>query len=322
MKSWPSPTDLFRISALLCLLGAMVLTAAAVRTWDLEAAEHDKNLALLLLTCLLPFALFYVGHLVVQRRIGRELDLQLGYVQVLGSLAIVAAAAMTIFLPALAATFQPLSGWLQNYAWFFTLVFGEGVFVANAARASRAATLQKPGLTAARAASMSSSASRPFAAGARTRTWGWPRSATETFAIAALVLALLGWLFSSANPGAALPASSDGRFLWIPASHLWLLAALPFAIFVAPYGVLEWKGWKFADSTTRIHFICTLLVVLDLVRLYKDWVMSMASRFEPRVTGGDFLSTTAFLALALGTFAWNIRNAARLPSRSPSRNFA
>ena len=303
--------DLFRISTLLCLLGAILLTTAALRTFDLEAADRDKTLAFLLLTCLLPFALFYVGHLVVQHRIGHELDPQLGYVQALGSLGIMSAAAMSIFLPTLTATFQPLSGWLQTYAWFFVLAFGEGVFVANVTRSSsvRAPAKQR---VAAGASSVIAPRTQPLTARAQTRTWGWPRSASATFAIAAVVLALAGWLFSSVNPGAALPATSGGRFSWMPASYLWLLAALPFAIFVVPYGVLEWKmRWSFAETTTRLHFICTLLVVLDLVRLYKDWAMSVASRFEPKVTAPDFLSTAAFVALSLGTFAWNIRNASR-----------
>src|SRR5205807_727308 len=156
------------------------------------------------------------------------------------------------------------------------------------------------------------SASQPQRAVARKPhgRWQWSRSPTQLFGVGALFFAVLGVIFVVAGPGSRLPLPpfpSQTRIALVPAGLLGVAAAAPFAIFSLLYWLMEHNGGKtFHEPTTKVHFMFTLAIVLDVVRVYTAWAMTAVNKHAAPVTGQDFIATLAFAILAIAAFFWNV----------------
>jgi hypothetical protein len=146
-----------------------------------------------------------------------------------------------------------------------------------------------------------------------TRTIGWPRSPAMLFGIAAACFVFMGIIFI--NTGllpTKLPVVQNGEITHVLVGYLWLPIALPFGLFALIYAGLEiGTGWEFDESTTRIHFVCTLLGVLETIRVYMSWATTTGNVSPEVITSRSFGGTIAFLILALGVFVWNLSTSRR-----------
>jgi len=104
----------------------------------------------------------------------------------------------------------------------------------------------------------------------------------------------------------------NGEVTHILFGYLWLPIALPFALFALVYAGLEiGVGWEFNESATRIHFVCTLLAALETIRVYMSWATTTGNVSPEIITSQSFSGATAFLALSLGVFIWNVSTSRR-----------
>jgi hypothetical protein len=140
------------------------------------------------------------------------------------------------------------------------------------------------------------------------RTFGWPRSPAVLFGIAAGFFVFMGIIFINTGILATeLPVVQNGEVTHILSGYLWLLIALPFAVFAIAYAALEIAaGREFDESKTRIHFVCTLLAVLETIRVYMSWATTTGNVSPEIISSKSFGGTIAFLTLATGAFVWNL----------------
>jgi hypothetical protein len=151
-------------------------------------------------------------------------------------------------------------------------------------------------------------ATSPAGADQPARTIGWPRSPAILFGIAAAFFVFMGIIFINTSLLATkLPVVHDGEVTHILAGYLWLPIGAPFAVFALAYAVLEFvAGRKFDESTTRIHFVCMLLAVLETIRVYMSWATTTGNVHPEITTARNFGGAIAFLVLAIAAFAWNL----------------
>jgi len=151
------------------------------------------------------------------------------------------------------------------------------------------------------------------AADAPARTIGWPRSPALLFGIAAGFFLFMGIIFINTGIlNTKLPVVQNGEITHVLAGYLWLPIALPFGLFALIYAGLEiGTGWEFKESITRIHFVCTLLAVLETIRVYMSWATTSANVSPEVITSQSFSGAAAFLALSLGVFIWNLSSSRR-----------
>jgi hypothetical protein len=153
----------------------------------------------------------------------------------------------------------------------------------------------------------------PAAVDAPARTMGWPRSPAMLFGIAAAFFVFMGIIFiKTPLLPTKLPVLQNGEVTHILFGYLWLPIALPFALFALVYAGLEiGVGWEFNESATRIHFVCTLLAALETIRVYMSWATTTGNVSPEIITSQSFSGATAFLALSLGVFIWNVSTSRR-----------
>jgi hypothetical protein len=136
----------------------------------------------------------------------------------------------------------------------------------------------------------------------------WPHSPTVLFGIAASFFVLMGAGFIRTgvlNP--RLPILQHGQITQVTAGHLVLVVATPFAIFALIYGGIEFgASLVFHESATRIHLACTVLAVLEAIRVYMAWAVTTANRIPDTITRNSFGGAISFLVLAGGAFVWNL----------------
>jgi hypothetical protein len=270
-----------------------------------EGLAHD--LAGFLIIPFLLFGLFYLEYAILEGMVKRELDFRFGYLQAFGSWAITLFAMLAIGFAKLVGT--PPSG-LQEHALLLMGVFGEIVFVANVVWTylhEAGFSHQRPALTGHRIRTSSNNA---------TKKSGWPQSAAKVFGIAATFFLVVGGILVAARPlGSRLPVLWNGHVSQIPAGYLWISTAAPFAIFALVYVGIE-HLWKrvFEIPGTRIHFICTVLVVAEGVREYASWASSWAnpSSLDNSVTASQFSGVFALALLVVASFGWNLWTSRRV----------
>jgi hypothetical protein len=138
--------------------------------------------------------------------------------------------------------------------------------------------------------------------------FGWPSSPARLFGIAAAFFVVIETILLMAGVlKSRLPVMRDGQIIQVQVAELWLCVAAPFALFALIYAGIELKaGRVFEQAPTRIHFVCTLFAVLELVRVYLVWAATTASPTPAELTMQDFRGVGAFLVLALGAFVWNV----------------
>jgi len=310
-RNWPAPGRLLRESAFVCLVGAWLCIIVTARTQALWAREMISYLP----SPLLAFALLYLEYKVVELVLKRELDRRWGYAQALGCMVISLYGALAVL--GAASNEQQIPTGLSERTLLLLCILGEAVFVGNVI-----ATYKSQEAAGAAAIGMSSATVAQAPAHARSLTAApsltsdWLNSPVAIFGISAAFFAIMGSVFARVGfLTTEVPVGWNGATTQVSAGYLCASTSLPFAVFAAAYLLLELRfHMSFALNATRIHFVCTLLAVLEAIHVYMGWAATWASTSSLKnpVTIGDFGGALALGALACGCFVWNVVLANRL----------
>ena len=299
---FPSPKTILRISTLFCLFVA-VLTVLVARVTQGVA----RDLASFLIIPVLLFGLFYFEYAIVEAMVKRELDFRFGYLQAFGSWAITLFATLAILFAKLAGNPPPE---LQENVLLLMGVFGEIVFVANVVWTY----LGEAGRSQQRTAFTGQTSRTP--AKKATRSSGWPQSPAKVFGIASAFFLVVGGILVVVRPlGSRLPVPWNGHVSQVAAGYLWISTAAPFVIFALVYWGIEWRwGRVFEIAATRIHFICTVLAVIEGLREYVSWASSWAnpSSLDSPETTSQFSGVFALALLVAFSFSWSVWTSRRV----------
>ena len=266
-----------------------------------------RDLASFLIIPVLLFGLFYFEYAIVEAMVKRELDFRFGYLQAFGSWAITLFAALAILFAKLAGNPPPE---LQENVLLLMGVFGEIVFVANVVWTY----LGEAGPSQQRTASTGQTSRTP--AKKATRSSGWPQSPAKVFGIAAAFFLVVGGILVAVRPlGSRLPFPWHGHVSQVAAGYLWISTAAPFVIFALVYWGIE-RSWRrvFEIAATRIHFICTVLAVIEGIREYVSWASSWAnpSSLDSPETASQFSGVFALAVLVAFSFVWSVWTSKRV----------
>jgi hypothetical protein len=268
--------------------------------------EWTRQLAMLCFFALLTFVFFYIEYVAVERLAGRELNETLGHLQVAGG-ALLLLVGVVIDVAALISndpSFFGLNG-LSDTLLAFVAILGEGVFLANVVMtyvlANKAAAPAQHVIPISRPAPPISTPQKIA------ERFDWSSSPTVIFGAAAAFFILAGIVLIVKSP-ARLPLVMDGTLTYVSPGYLWLPLAIPFAVFAVIYWLVEiFTGRTFDRSATRLHFICTILAVLDAIRIYWSWSVTTSNVNSQLPSVINFFGAFAFLALGAGALVWNIR---------------
>ena len=308
---WRQPEKLFRGLMLACLVGlgiAIIYTASHAGPLD-EQPVHARDLASYLFSALLLFLFFYAQYRVVPRFLKRPLDHLLGLWHVGGS-------AGMLLVGALAALYSEGRTDLPSILLFWMLLLGEGLFLANVVWSYVKSEPVVPVLPTVGVTRQTPVPVRNDAA----KNMGWPKSPAKLFGIGAGFFAAGGIVSLILNvPAYQIPVPISGQLHFLPFGLLWIAAALPFAIFALLYKVLmDAQNLQFEeDSLNRIHFVTTIIAVIDLVRVFSGWQQAMVSKMWAMYFGPEF----AWLAFLFGFSAVVfLINAVRAYSRAGAQS--
>jgi hypothetical protein len=308
LSALPPPKKLLRYVCFFCLVGWGGSATVVASHGGTHAAwfEWTRQLALLCFFGIIAFGFFYIEYVAVERLAGRELNETLGHLQVVGGAVLLLTAVVVELAAIITNDPQFVSNALGETLLAIVCVLGEGVFISNvlmtyvlAHRVEGPARAVIPIL-------------RPSAPAAGTtpqsivERFDWSSSPAAIFGMAAAFFLLAGMFLIVRFP-ARLPLVEGGALTYVSPGYLWLPLAIPFAAFAIIYWFIEIStGRTFDRSATRLHFICTILVVLDSIRIYWSWSVTTSSA-NPQLPGvADFFGVFAFLALAAGALIWNI----------------
>jgi hypothetical protein len=285
--------------------------------------EWTRQLALLSFFGLLTFGFFYIEYVAVECLAGVELNEKLGHLQVAGSAALLLVAYVVDIAALISndAQFLGLNG-LGDTLLVFIAILGEGAFLANIVMTY---ALAKGSLASAHPVIPISRPAVPprtpgFPVQKIAERFDWSSSPTGIFGSAAAFFILAG-IFLIVKSPPRMPLMKDGAITYVSPGYLWLPLAVPFAVFAVIYWLVEiFTGRTFDRLATRMHFVCTILAVLDAIRIYSSW-STTTSNVNSQLPGvADFFGVFAFLALAAGALVWNIRSSAAPPSRPVLRS--
>jgi len=283
--------------------------------------EWARQIATLSFFGLLIFGFFYAQYAVVERATGRKLNEKLAQLQVAGGAALLLAAYVVYLAALISNDVQFGAAALGDGALTYIAILGEGVFIANVVLTY---ALAKGSLPPQQVIPISrppgpAPQARPAAKAQEIAAkFDWSASPTAIFGIAAAFFLLAG-IFLVVQAPARMPLIKDGALTYVSSGYLWLPLALPFAVFAAIYWLIEiFTGRTFDRSATRMHFVCTILAVLDAIRIYWSWSVTTSNMHSELPGAGDFFGVFAFLALAAGALLWNIlASSAPRPSSTP-----
>jgi len=137
------------------------------------------------------------------------------------------------------------------------------------------------------------------------KNMGWPKSPAKLFGIGATVFASGGVVSLILNvPSYPIPVPWSGQVHFLPYGLLWLAAAAPFAVFATLYKFLmDAQKMVFAESMNRIHFVVTIIAVLDLVRVFMVWQQAMVSKLAELYFGPEFQWLAVLFGFSAAVFA-------------------
>lgn len=294
-----TPEKLFRWIVLLCLIGmggsAIYVTSHVGSGTESYVRAHD--LASYFFTALWIFVFFYAQYRLVPRFIHRDLELRIGTWHALGSLALLLVGALHAFTP-------QKKGDVPSSMLFWIMMLGEGVFIGNVVWCYRSEPHALSTIPAVQGAKTSASRVPNDSA----KNMGWPKSPVKLFGIGAAFLGAGGMLSLIMNvPAYRMPVPLAGQIYFVPYGGLWLLAAAPFAVFTMLYKFLvDDEHLIFADSMNRIHFVVTIVAVLDLVRAFSAWQQAMVSRLAELYFGPEAEYLAVLFGLSLVVFGINV----------------
>jgi hypothetical protein len=97
-----------------------------------------------------------------------------------------------------------------------------------------------------------------------------------------------------------------GQVHFLPYGCLWLAAAAPFGMFAMLYKFLmDAQDLAFEDSLNRIHFVLTIIAVIDLVRVFGAWQQTLVSKMAALYFGPEFEWLIVLFGLSGVVFAIN-----------------
>ena len=300
------PKKLLHYVCFLCLAGWGISAAVVASHVGSRAAwfEWTRQLALLCFFGLLAFGFFYLEYVAAERLAGRELNEKLGHLQAAGGAILLLPGIVSDLVGIIANDPQVLPNSLGDTLLVLLCVLGEGVFIANVM------ITYVLGSTAASAHVVIPISRKMTPAGAAVEKlaghFDWSNSPTVIFGIAAGFF-LVGGIFLAVKSPTRLPLIQNGALTYVSPGYLWLPLAIPFSVFAVVYWFIEiFTGRRFDRSATRLHFLCTVLAVLDAIRMYWSWSVTTSSAHSQPPGASDLFGVFAFLALAVGSLVWNI----------------
>jgi len=306
----PPPKRLLHYVCFFCLVSwGLAATVVASHVGSIAPwFEWTRQIAMLSFFGLLVFGFFYAQYAVVERATGRRLNEKLAQLQVAGGAALLLMAYVVYLAALISNDAQFAAAALGDGALTYIAILGEGVFIANVIVTY--ALAKDPSPEARQVIPISRPAPPPsptVKAREIAAKFDWSASPTAIFGIAAAFFLLAG-IFLIVKAPARMPLMKDGVFTYVSPGYLWLPLALPFAAFAFIYWLIEvFTGRTFDRSATRLHFVCTILAVLDAIRIYWSWSVTTSNVHVELPGASDFFGVFAFLALATGTLIWNIR---------------
>jgi hypothetical protein len=293
-----SPEKVFRLIVLSCIVGwglSAIYAVSHVGPLE-EPPVRTRDLASYFFSAIWIFVFFYAQYRVVPRFIHRDLDPRVGLWHALGSLALLIAGALHVLSP------QTKSDVPSSLLFWITLL-GEGVFIGNVIWSYVQGEPEVPFLPVVPDAK----AAPAHVPDDSAKNMGWPKSPVKLFGIGAAVFAAGGLISLILDvPSFKFPVPWSGQVHFLPFGYLWLAAAAPFAIFAMLYKFLmDAYGLAFKESLNRIHFVVTIITVLDLVRVFSAWEQWMGTKFAMFFYGAEFQWLAVLFVLSAVVFAIN-----------------
>ncbi len=298
-----SPEKMFRIIALFCLVATGLSAIYVVSHVDSQSTAFARvhDLTSYFFTAFWIIVYFYAQFRLVPRFTKRNFSDRLGYWQSLGSLALLLVGALYALMP-------QATGDVPSAMLFWSAVLGEGVFISNVIWSYTHGEV---------VVSVATRVSGHLG-DASVKDFGWPRTPAKLFGIGAALFAAGGIILIVLDvPSFKFPAPWSGQMHFLPYGCLWLAAAAPFAIFAMLYKFLvDSYHLIFEESLNRIHFVVTIIAVLDLVRVFMAWQEAMVSPLAEFYFGPQFEWLGVLLGFSAIVFAINAyrsfrRNAVR-----------
>lgn len=271
------PEKLFRLLVLICIVGWGLFAIYVVSNHGSFNLTYirARALAATFFGGAWIFAFFYAQYRLVPRLIHRDLDQRVSTWHAVGSVVLFLIASLQ------ALSSRSLSDFTGNPL-VYMAVLGECVFIGNIIWTNvngRPNLPPLPGVTAAPA--------RPDVG---VKNTGWPQSPVKLFGIGAGFFgagALVSLILNV--PSFKVPVPWSGQIHFVSFFVLWLAAGAPFAIFAGLYKYfIDAHRLTFAESTNRIHFIVTIITVLDLVHVFVGWEQGMISDLAAVYFGPQF----------------------------------
>ncbi len=292
------PEKLFRLIVLLCIVGwgiSVIYIASHIGPLE-EPPTRTRDLASFLFTAAWIFVFFYAQYRLVPRFIHRNLDRRVGLWHAGGSLAL-------LIIGALNALFPHGKSDVPSSLLFWMMLLGEGVFIGNVVWSYVKGEPTMPFLPVAPSVKTTSEYVRDDGP----KNMGWPKSPAKLFGIGAAVFAGGGLISLILDfPSYKFPVPWSGQLHFLPFGCLWLAAASPFAIFAMLYKYLmDAHNLIFEDSMNRIHFVVTIITILDLVRVFSAWEQWMGTKFATFFYGSEFQWLVVLLGMSAIVFGIN-----------------
>lgn len=317
----PLPRNILRYTFIFCLVGwgaGAIVVASRVASHSIQM-DGIRALALQLFFAALAFAFFYAQYAAVEHYAERDLDLRLGYLQSFGCLAFLLWGLGRTLAAILGGAARMSSSGTSDSALLYICSYGEMIFLANVLWSYLLKDVppkraQVPVASSAAPATAPSASLEAAPAATLAKSSYWSGSPVQLFGIAAGFFMVMGLLFVLVGPLATrMPVVWNDNVAHIAAGSLWMPLALPFAAFALIYSWARSTGRRnFDRSATRIHFICTLLMVLECARIYVSWASTSYAVVRPSLAAGSFFGVFAFSVLSLGALAWNLRSSGRI----------
>jgi hypothetical protein len=275
------PEKLFRFIVLGCIVGwglSIIYVASHVGPSE-EPPVRTRDLAWYFFAAIWIFVFFYAQYRLVARFLHRNLDRRVGIWHAGGGLALLVVGALQVLWP-------QTNGDVPGVVLFGITLLGEGVFIGNVIWSYVQGESRVPILPVVPTAKTTPERVRDDSP----KNMGWPKTPEKLFGIGAAVFAAGGLVSLILNmPAFKVGVPWSGQLHFLPIGSLWMAAAAPFAIFAMLYKYLtDAHNLVFAESMNRIHFVVTIIAVLDLVRVFMVWAQWTGSKFADFYFGNEF----------------------------------
>ena len=293
------PEKLFRLIVLLCIVGwgiSIIYVASHIGPLE-EPPTRTRDLASFFFTAALIFIFFYAQYRVVPRFLHRDLDRRVGLWHASGSLTL-------LIIGALNAASPPQGGMdVPSTFLFWMTLLGEAVFIGNVIWSYMHGERGVPLLPVVPSAKTTPERVADDSA----KNMGWPKSPAKLFGIGAAAFGAGGLISLILNvPSYPIPVPVHGEVHFLRFGYLWLVAAAPFAIFAMLYKFLvDAQRLVFEESLNRIHFVVTIIAVLDLVRVFMGWQQALVSKLAELYFGPEFEWLAVLFGMSAVVFAIN-----------------